>query len=214
MAKTGAHVNALRTVMQQLGRQETARKPASPRLGSLPAATAGQVMDLYRALGGIQDAPKLAPGSWDVVYSDGLLIELDEGMRFNRYRGTTLDAPWAITLPWTAPYRQYVVDGEQRAGTGGKRWTNPSAERMFGEADLDGVIGVHGAPRWKQRAMYDAIKDAAAAAGQVQLARVSIYDLVDGHLLNEVLYGRVTVDAAAVEDLVVRRTTRDDIPLI
>ena len=193
--------------MEQLGRQEAARKPASPRLWSLPAATAGQVMDLYRALGGIQEAPRLAPGSWDVVYSDGLLIELDEDMHFNRYRGTTLDAPWAAELPWTAPYRQYVLDGEQRAGTGGKRWTNPSAERMFGQADLDGVIGVNGAPRWKQRAMYDAMKDAAAATGQVNLARVSIYDLVDGQVLNDVLYGRVRVDAGAVEDLVVRRTT-------
>lgn len=79
-------------------------------------------------------------------------------------------------------------------------------ERMFGQADLDGVIGVHGAPRWKQRAMYDVVKDAAAAAGQVRLARVSIYDVVDGHTLNDVLYGRVTVDARAVDELVVRRT--------
>ena len=195
--------------MQVLGHHEAARKPPAPRLGSLTAATADQVMDLYRALGGIQDAPKLAPGSWDVVYSDGLLIELDEDMHFHRYRGTTLDAPWAAALPWTAPYRRYVVDGERRAGSGGKRWTNPSAEKMFGPADQDGVIGLHGAPRWKQRAMYDAMKDAAAAAGQVRLARVSIYDQIDGHLLNDVLYGRVKVDAAAVEDLVVRRTTPD-----
>lgn len=195
--------------MQQLGHQEAVRKPSSPRLGSLPAEVVGQVMDIYRALGGIQDAPKLAPGSWDVVYTDGLLIELDEDMHFNRYRGSTLDAPWAAKLPWTTAYRGYVVDGERRAGSGGKRWTNPSAEKMFGPADYDGVIGLHGAPRWKQRAMYDAMKDATAAAGQVRLARLSIYDQIDGHLLNDVLYGRVKVDAAAVERLVTRRIMTD-----
>ena len=207
MVTTGARVNAFRTLMQQLGREEAERKPPAPRIGSLPSATAEQVMNLYRALGGIQDSPRLAPGSWDVVYTDGLLLELDEDMHFHRYRGITLDAPWAAQLPWTAPYRGYVVDGEKRAGTGGKRWTNPSAERMFGVADPDGVMGVHGAPRWKQRAMYDAMKDAAAEAGQVRLARVSIYDLVEGHRLNDVLYGRVTVDAGAVDELVTRRTT-------
>ena len=207
MVTTGARVNALRTLMLQLGHKEAPSKPPAPRIGSLPSATAEHVMDLYRALGGIQDSPRLAPGSWDVAYTGGLLLELDEDMHFNRYRGATLDAPWALKLPWTASYRQYVVGGEQRAGVGGKRWTNPSAERMFGEADLNGVIGVHGAPRWKQRAMYDAMKDAAAAAGQVQLTRVSIYDLVDGQMLNDVLYGRVMVDAGAVEDLVMRRTS-------
>lgn len=192
--------------MQRIGRVEAAQKPPAPRLTTLPAATALDVMDLYRVLGGVQVAPKLAPGSWDIVYADGLVVELDEDMHFHRYRGTTLDAPWAAVLPWTAPYRRYVVEGERRAGTGGQRWTNPSAERMFGEADPDGVIGLHGAPRWRQRAMYDAMKDAAAAVGQVKLARLSIYDLVDGHPLNNVLYGRVAVDLGAVDELVVRRT--------
>jgi hypothetical protein len=36
--------------------------------------------------------------------------------------------------------------------------------------DLDG----EGAPRWKQRALYDAIKDTAPAALGVALARVSV----------------------------------------
>ena len=54
--------------------------------------------------------------------------------------------------------------------------------------------------------MYDAMKDAAAAVGQVKLARLSIYDLVDGHPLTNVLYGRVAVDLGAVDELVVRRT--------
>ena len=78
---------------------------------------------------------------------------------------------------------QWVVDHDHKCGgSGGKRWTNPSAEKMSGPADQNGVIGRHGAPRWKQRALYDAMKYAAGAAGQVRLARLSIYDQIDGHL--------------------------------
>jgi hypothetical protein len=141
-----------------------------------------------------------------MAYSDGLLLELDENFHFHRYRGTTLDAPWAALLPWTVPYRQYVRDGERRAGIGGRRWTSPSAERLFGRADPDGVFGVHGAPRWKQRALYDAMKDAAAAVGQVRLARISIYDTVEDVVLNDVLYGRTHVSADVIVELVNQRT--------
>jgi hypothetical protein len=110
-------------------------------------------------------------------------------------------------LPWTVHYRQYVRDGERRAGIGGRRWTSPSAERLFGRADPDGVFGVHGAPRWKQRVLYDAMKDAAAAVGQVRLARISIYDTVEDVALNDVLYGRAHVSSDAIAELVNQRTS-------
>jgi hypothetical protein len=102
---------------------------------------------------------------------------------------------------------QDVRDGERRAGIGGRRWTSPSGERLFGQADPDGVFGVHGAPRWKQRALYDAMKDAAAAVGQVRLARISIYDTVEDVVLNDVLYGRAHVSANAIVELVNQRTS-------
>lgn len=206
MVRTGRRVDALRAIMRHLGHVEALKKPAAPRLEGFSERTTDQVMDLYRELGGVQTAPKLAPGSWDIAYSDGLVVELDEDMHFNRYRHTTLDAPWSLQLPWTKDYRGYCIRGEVHSGTGGRRWTNPSAEKMFGSADPEGVFDQRGGPRWKQRALYDSIKDAAAAAGYVRLARVSIYDLVDGQPLNEVLYGRGNVAPAAVAELVLRRT--------
>jgi hypothetical protein len=207
VVKTGARVEALRSILRLAGRVELKAAPSAPRLETLPAQTAELVMDLYRRLGGIEDSPRLAPGPWDVAYSDGLLLELDEDLHFHRYRGTTLDAPWAELLPWTVPYRQYVRDRERRAGIGGRRWTSPSAERLFGRADPDGVFGVHGAPRWKQRALYDALKDAAAAVGQVSLARISIYDTVEDVALNDVLYGRAHVSSDSIAELVNQRTS-------
>jgi hypothetical protein len=64
-----------------------------------------------------------------------------------------------------------------------------------------------GAPRWKQRALYDAMKDAAAAVGQVRLARISIYDTVEDVALNDVLYGRAHVSSDAIAELVNQRTS-------
>jgi hypothetical protein len=82
--------------------------------------------------------------------------------------------------------------------------------RLFGRADPDGVFGGYGAPRWKQRALYDAMKDAAAAVGQVRLARISIYDTVEDVVLNDVLYRRAHVSADAIADLVNQRTAGAD----
>lgn len=64
-----------------------------------------------------------------------------------------------------------------------------------------------GAPRWKQRALYDAIKDTAPATElDVRLARVSVYDHVHGAQLGLVLEGFARVALAAVVEHVRART--------
>ncbi|RXZ51930.1 hypothetical protein ESO86_00190 [Agromyces binzhouensis] len=152
--------------------------------------------------------PALAPGSWDLSFSDGLLVELDESFHFNRYRELTLQRPWAASLPWQNDYLEYSRRWERHSGTGGRRWSNDSAKRMFGRADADGVFGEFGAPRWKQRALYDAMKDAAAATGIVRLARVSIYDEVGGIRLDDILYRKADVPAETVAALVSERVAQ------
>lgn len=93
-----------------------------------------------------------------------------------------------------------------RDGRSQQRWTNASSARHFTggpPGDIDA-----GASRWKQRAFYDAVKDTAPAGGlEIAMARVSIYDTVEGELLDDVLEGRVVVDPAAVRALVEQRTT-------
>jgi hypothetical protein len=64
-----------------------------------------------------------------------------------------------------------------------------------------------GAPRWKQRAFYDAMKDTAPAVDMgLAVARVSIYDNVAGVLLDDVLRERAEVNAGDVRRLVAERT--------
>lgn len=165
-----------------------------------------EVIDLYRRFGGVVGSPTLRPGPWDLPY-EGLVIELDEDLHFNRYRAFTLEAPFALDLPWTIDYRGYAAKHENRSGTGGKRWTNPSAERMFGAADDHWVFDGNGAPRWKQRALYDAMKDAAAASGMVRLSRISVYDTVDGVQIEDALRGRVSIAPDAFRSFIELRMT-------
>lgn len=60
-------------------------------------------------------------------------------------------------------------------------------------------------PLSAQRALYDAMKDMSAASGDVRLARISIYDSVDGIALNDVLYLNARVPVESVAALVTSR---------
>ena len=70
----------------------------APRLEHLPVTARSDVPDTYRALGGLQTAPELRPGSWDLLV-DGVLVELDEQLHFNRYRALTLQVMPLIEIP-------------------------------------------------------------------------------------------------------------------
>ncbi|MFF2244266.1 hypothetical protein ACFVTM_08825 [Arthrobacter sp. NPDC058130] len=98
---------------------------------------------------------------------------------FNRYRTLSLATPWIAHLPWSTLYGDYATAMEGmclRAGRHGGKWVN-SSDSMFGGSDEEGVLGPQGPSRWKQRALYDAIKDSYALHSlEVSLARVSIHD--------------------------------------
>lgn len=189
---------------------ESAAPPASLRTDMLPAEAQAQVFHLYRALGGVQDQPALTPTGWDCPLADGLVVELDELQHFNRYRATTLDAAWAIQLPWRTDYLRFCAVYEAdclRTKGSSEFWSTPKTVSMFGTPapgakTLDGV----GSPRWKQRALYDAMRDIAALHGVVRLARVSIFDDVGGTPLGMALSGAVSPDSESLTELIAQRT--------
>ena len=179
-------------------------------MNSLAADLATQVMVLYRRLEGRGESPKLRPGGWDLAFDSNLLVELDEELHFNRYRLMTLDPGWAESLPWRNDYIGYCDDREVdclSAGTWGQRWSNSSCEAMFGPADPPGILRSRGAPRWKQRALYDAVKDAfALSSTEMRLARLAVYDRVGGIEIGAVLDGQATLDTDALMALLQHRT--------
>ena len=104
-------------------------------------------------------------------------------------------------------YQVYCADHEARClrdGRSQQRWTNPSSAQQFAGGPLGNLD--MGAPRWKQRAFYDAMKDSAIAAGlKLSMARVSIYDTVDGKTLDDILDQGKAVDPLAVRALIEER---------
>ena len=94
---TGARATELHVILSDAGWRPST-KPSAPRLDRLPAEFAESIMRVYHDLGGVQECPRLAPGSWDLAYSD-LLVELDESFHFNRYRESTLSTQWGGIAP-------------------------------------------------------------------------------------------------------------------
>jgi len=118
----------------------------------------------------------------------------------------TLLGNWARPLPWTNEYLHYC--GEQEgacltAGKWGKRRTNPSCEKLFGPPDPPEAFSAGGPHAGKQRALYDATKDAFALARVgVRLARLPVYDRCDGIELGVALGGDRRLNPAALVALV------------
>ncbi len=196
-------------LLADLGRRSAGERPPAPRLERMPDDAVARVLDLYRELGGrAVGLVTFRPGVWDVVLADGLVVELDEEQHFNRYRRLTLEPDWAARLPWAVEYRAHAVEHEDAALRKARRggyWTSASTERMFGPAAPSGEFGGHGSPRWKQRALYDAMRDAVAVSGAVRLARVAVWDVVGDVPLGRVLDGRAEPDHDALAELIERR---------
>ena len=208
MVRTGNRAAALVNLLEAAGlRRITPRKP--PRLTDLPGDVAAGIRELYRSLGGSHENPVLRPGAWDLDFTS-VVVELDEELHFNRYRAATLNGPWSQPLPWTATYRDLCQDREPeclRAAQWGRRWTSASTARMFGAGAPPGELdSPGGAPRWKQRALYDALKDAFASSTRLPVARLSVWDTVSGQLLGDVLEGRAAAEPDAVHALLESRT--------
>ncbi|KRF04340.1 hypothetical protein ASH00_14650 [Arthrobacter sp. Soil782] len=163
---------------------------------------------LYEHLGGVLDVQDFAAGDWDFNLVDGLKIELDEFLHFNRYRSATLKLPWAETLPWSADYDEYCERFEyksQRIRLEGM-WASKNSDCMFGGSDPIGMLGPLGPSRWKQRALYDAVKDAYARHKNLALARISVADQIDGKSVDRELKRGRLLNREGLRKLVSART--------
>lgn len=162
-----------------IARSET-RLPV-PTLESIAAAElASLVTEMYRRLGGVNTTPRVKPGGWDVATPRGAW-ELDEEQHFNRYRLVTLrsDVYRRLASFDNATYRRYSRAHEDRclrkAGSRGY-WSSTSSVVEFGPGEEPGVLSGAGAPRWKQRAFYDFVKDLSPHVLNVPVTRVSVWD--------------------------------------
>jgi hypothetical protein len=210
MVRTGARAARLAELLSGAGLRTVPVTTPAARLKVLPSQLGADLRHMYRALGGQQADPVMRPGGWDLELATGVVVELDEELHFNRYRRATLDAEWAAKLAWRDAYLDQCERHERdcvSAGSWGKRWTNPSCEAMFGVAGPATDLTSSGAPRWKQRALYDSVKDACHVASVVRLARLSVHDLIGGVRLGDVLEGLGRCDIAALAELTEARAS-------
>lgn len=207
----GKKENALGNALQEAGIylvQNPTGLGSIARSDDLPADAQRWIAELFKSLGGAQ--PVITPfrtGRWDFTDGRGLYLEFDEFEHFNQERHATLSTPWSDQLPWTADYRGYCVEHGHRARTYGKFWTSPSTEKQFGPAAPNGTFEGNRSPRWKQRAFYDALKDAQAVFRQdIQLIRLSAYDQISGQLLGNLLEQGIPVDPSGLRALMAQRS--------
>ena len=92
MPRTGARAAALRALLHGVGAalDEGLLLPSVREVAQ--AGFERDVWRVYTSLGGVRAEARIAPGGWDLVV-DGLAVELDEDLHFNRYRRLTLDSP-------------------------------------------------------------------------------------------------------------------------
>lgn len=143
----------------------------------------GEIQRVYRQLGGVMESYPVNVGKYDCAFN-GIIVELDEYLHFNRYRMITLNSKAYVDMK-NFPldrYKSYCELFEQRclsAGSYGGKWTNDSCEKQFGSAGRNGDLNGNGSPRWKQRAFYDYLKDVGCFLLGQKLIRLSIYDKID-----------------------------------
>lgn len=178
-----ARENALKEALSSqgsVGGRKLRRLTEDDMRGSAYFETAQEV---YRRLGGIKsDFPVNPRATWDIEF-EGIAVELDEQLHFNRYRAITLSAQAYESLN-CFPLNSYLSycsrheDACLRAGKHGKKWTNPSCERQFGASSLRGQLDGAGPARWRQRAFYDSLKDVASLIIGFPVVRLAIWDEV------------------------------------
>ncbi|WP_018603979.1 hypothetical protein [Mycobacterium sp. 155] len=206
----GARQDALEQMLAEAGYRRASTKSMRPHLHALQPHDQKEILRLYHLLGGVLDAPRLRPGPWDCVLEGGLVVELDEGQHFNRYRRKTLEPAWAQQLPWRETYMRYCMQFENVCTLErgwGSYWATVSTQQLFGPAGPPRLLDGVGSPRWKQRALYDAMRDIAAVGSGVRLARLAVYDVVGGVPLSDALDGKQPVDRNTLRAFVDRRTT-------
>jgi hypothetical protein len=185
-------------------------------------AIAGSIVEeevrcAHNNLGGIPPIGPFNLRPWDMEF-DGVAVELDECLHFNRYRDITLKSPSYARLPAfpLSLYRRYSLEHEAecaKAGGYGGKWSNTSSERQFGAASELRDLSGDGSPRWKQRAFYDFVKDLSPILVETIVVRVAIWDsIIDRgctRMVGEVLCAPSEASSGALAALVKQRGARE-----
>ncbi|MEQ8358692.1 MAG: hypothetical protein RH860_04335 [Cytophagales bacterium] len=116
---------------------------------------------------------------------NGLLIQFDDELHFNRYRRITLESEFYMNYKGfnTLSYKSYCRNYEKeciKAGLSKGIWENPESLKIFGPSEEPGDLSLErdGASGWKMRAWRDFLQDVSGEILGFKVLRISTYDKI------------------------------------
>ena len=137
--------------------------------------------EVFKSLGGINmDIP--ANLGMHLQYQ-GLLIQIDDELHFNRYRKISLESSFYKDhsgFKVLEYLRNCRIEEKEciKSGLAGSNWHNPKAKKMFGDSEEPGDLSMerNGSSAWKLRAWIDFIQDISGEIMGYKVLRISVYD--------------------------------------
>lgn len=182
----GSFQQALRAVLAQAGSAKGGEAPRPRKSHIEKSPFEDCFLSAFKSLGGVCYEEVNFPGPWDIEF-DGLCVELDEALHFNRFRRVTLLSPVYESLKCfpVCGYRLFCEKFELACSAQGRQenaWSNTGSIKQFGLGGDRKDKADFNAPRWRQRALYDFMKDLSPLVLGLPMARIAIYDEVqDAH---------------------------------
>ena len=138
------------------------------------------VKTTYDALGGIGEKAPTFTSDWHLEL-EGLAVQWDDELHFNKYRRVTLRSKAYDTLKVVnkMKYLDHCRKREKeclKAGLAGKKWHHHHAEKAFGISEEPGDLGGKGSAAWRYRAWGDFLQDITALIYPIKVLRLSIWD--------------------------------------
>lgn len=160
------------------------KQNSTPNWNNFSISRKEEIKKIYKELGGVLPDVNYNFRGYDIELPN-FIIELDEELHFNRYRRVTLNSSVYNNFFnfEVNKYKNWCIEHEKeciKKGKGQQRWQNSSSDSQFGGSDERGILGELGSSRWKQRALYDLIKDAFSIDFGIPIIRISIYDNYKG----------------------------------
>jgi hypothetical protein len=169
---------------------------------------ADDIFKIYKKLGGVLDEFPSRFRGWDVEIRNHVIM-LDDERHFNRYRLETFESNLYEKIKFPLDdYKNYCKTYEEiclRAATWSEKWSSFAAVEQFGEAGPEGDLNSVGAPKWKQRAYYDFVRDVTQLITDYKVIRVSIWDRIGDGTVDDLLTGRREDLAGNLIDLIKSR---------
>lgn len=182
-----------REIIHKKGRMRHKPHPKPGKKEFDSSKIADEIQRVYKELGGVLEEFPSRYRGWDVEIRNHVIM-LDDERHFNRYRLQTLNSDLYKKFKFPMKeYKNYCKKYEEiclRAATWSEKWSSYPSVEQFGQPGAEGDLTAAGAPKWKQRAYYDYVRDVTQIIADYKVIRVSLWDPIGNGTVDDVLKGK------------------------